>query len=345
MTHTKRFFSLILLSVSCIVSFAQTASIQVDQLSRNHYAITVKPDLLKSSSFEWNAKPDTWNGAMPLALKTASDKVEINAAHPIVKLKTSNAKSVYASPRGITLEGANNFRDLGGYVGKDGRQVKWGKIYRSGDVSKLTDEDLKTLSSLNIKMVCDLRGPIEIEASPDRLPEGTTWINLPAGSEQVGGANSFLKYMKTPDTADSMMMAFYTRNDHYKAKYKPMFDQLLGLENDYALMFHCAGGKDRTGVGAALILYALGVSESDIYRDYELTNEFRKDINEPAVKKYMNEGLSEKAARAMMAADPKYLKAAFESLTKKYGTVDKFLEMEMELTAEKRNMLQAKLLY
>lgn len=61
---------------------------------------------------------------------------------------------------------------------------------------------------------------------------------------------------------------------------------------------------ERTGVGVALILYALGVSESDIYLDYELTNKFRKDINEPAVKKFVNEGLSEKAARAMMAADP-----------------------------------------
>lgn len=68
-------------------------------------------------------------------------------------------------------------------------------------------------------------------------------------------------------------------------------------------------------------------------------------VNWSTYKETLNEGLSEKAARAMMAADPKYLKAAFESLTKKYGTVDKFLEVEMELTPDKRNLLQEKLLY
>ncbi len=57
-----------------------------------------------------------------------------------------------------------------------------------------------------------------------------------------------------------MMLSFYTKTDHLKAKYKPMFDQLLALSNDKSLMFHCTAGKDRTGMGAALVLAALGVS-------------------------------------------------------------------------------------
>ena len=341
----KRIVLVFFFATQLLIAQAQTAEIRIDQLKRNTYSVSIMPTVFKKSTIEWSSKPDSWNEAQPLKLKSATETVELSSGHPIIKLQESKTKSVFASARGIALQGAVNFRDLGGYRAKDGRQVKWGKIYRSADVSKLTDEDLTTLSELNIKMFCDLRGPAEIEAAPDRLPTGTEWINLPAGSEQTGTANSFMKYMKNPASADSMMMAFYTKNDHYKSKYKPMFDQLLTLETDKALMFHCSAGKDRTGVGAALILYALGVSESDIYQDYEATNEYRKGANEAFIKKFTDQGISEKAALAMMSANPKYLKASFESLNKKYGSVDIFLEQEMGLTADKKALLQAKLLY
>ncbi len=344
-TKFNRTFLLVMFLAVQLFAHAQITEVKINQLKANTYSVTVMPDLLKRSKLEWSNTPDTWTSAQPLKLRSTVETVELLSAHPIIKLENGRVRPVYASPRALMLEGAVNFRDLGGYVGKDGKQVKWGKVYRSADVSKLTDGDLKILLGLNIKMFCDLRGPVEIEAAPDRLPEGTSWINLPAGSEQAGSANSYMKYMKNPASADSMMMAFYTKNDHYRDKYKPMFDQLLALENDKALMFHCSAGKDRTGVGAALILYALGVNESDIVKDYEATNEYRKGANEAFIKKFTDHGISEKAAIAMMTANPKYLKASFDSLNKKYGSVDTFLELEMGLTTDKKILLQSKLLY
>ena len=321
---------------------AQCQALKIEQLKENTFHLTAD----KGGKLAWNTQPDSWKTAKVLPLKSTDETVELPSAHPIVRELTGKKdKPLYAAPREIKLQGAANFRDLGGYLTQDGKQVKWGKMYRSADISKLTDADLKIVSSLNIKIICDLRGEKEVEAAPDRLPQGTDRILLSAGSENIGGASSYMKYLKSPETADSMMVAFYSRTDHLKAKYKPMFDRLLALQPDQALMFHCTAGKDRTGVGAALVLTALGVDKATVMQDYEATNEYRKTSNEQYIKMMTSQGISETAARNLMAANPKYLASAFEAISKKYGSVDAFLEKEMELTAEKRNILKAKFLY
>ena len=327
------------LAVSCL--HAQPITIQQSDVNKFKVSADAKITKYKLS---WNSLPDSWDKAKAFQIKASPEEVTLTSVHPIVKLETKNEK-YFTAPRGIKLKGATNFRDLGGYKTVDGKQVKWGKIYRSADISKLTDEDLAVVGELNIKMVCDLRGEQEVASAPDKLPIGADRVLLSAGSENVGGANSYMKYMTSPQKADSMMRSFYTRTDHLKAKYKPMFDQLLALENDKALLFHCTAGKDRTGVGAALILFALGVDEQTILNDYELTNEFRKELNEQSVKMMAAQGLPEGAARSMMAADPAYLKTAVVSITAKFGSIDKFLENEIELTPNKRAQLRSKFLY
>ncbi len=338
----KRFLLLLLILLNgALASVAQPLT--VEQSTDNSYTIAITSS---SPHYKllWNTKPDSWKSAQALKLTSSSETVALASAHPILKWEEKKEK-YYAAPRGIKLEGAINFRDLGGYQTADGKQVRWGKIYRSADVSKLTDADLQVLSQLNIKMVCDLRGEKEVEAAPDKVIPGSERILLSAGSENVGGAGSYMKYMTSPQRADSMIRSFYTRTDHLKAKYKPMFDQLLSLETDKALMFHCTAGKDRTGVGAALILYALGVNEETIIKDYELTNEYRKELNEQTVKMMTSRGLPESSAKSMMAADPTYLKAAFQSIATQFGSMDKFLENQMELTPKKREELKKKFLY
>lgn len=242
---------------------------------------------------------------------------------------------VYNSRRAVALEGGSNFRDLGGYPAAMGKTVKWGHIYRSADVSKLTDADLKTLEARNIATVCDLRGPNELKTSPDRLPAGVTYVNLPAGSETTQVNANYAAMNR-----DSMMNAAYTRTDHLKAKYKPMFDQLLALDDTKALMFHCTAGKDRTGMGAALILSALGVDRVTILKDYAATDVYWKQGRE-RVAQMMKQGGSDSAQMAkMLAADPAYLQSFFTTIDTKYGSMDKFLATEMELTPEKLTMLR-----
>lgn len=250
---------------------------------------------------------------------------------------------VYNAKRAVALEGASNFRDLGGYPTQDGHHVKWGHLYRSADISKLTDADLQQLADRHIAVVCDLRGPDEIKKSPDRVPAGATWLNMPAGSENTNAATAAL--LGAPATnRDSVMTAFYGRTDHLQAKYKPMFDQLLALPDDKALLFHCTAGKDRTGIGAALILSALGVGRNVILNDYTATNDYWKGNRKEVIEAMKKQGMDEKTIKSMLGANPAYLQNTFAAIDKQYGSMDKFLTKEMALTPEKRATLRSKFL-
>lgn len=259
----------------------------------------------------------------------------------VVMAQTPADTLVYNAHRAVVLQGASNFRDLGGYRGAAGKTVKWGHIYRSADISKLTDADLQTLTARHIATVCDLRGPDEIKTSPDRLPAGATYVNLPAGSENTGSASMMLARVAN---RDSMMRAFYSRTDHLKAKYKPMFDQLLALDNDKALLFHCTAGKDRTGVGAALVLSALGVDRATILKDYAATDEYWKGNREQIMQMMAKQGMDPKATQAMLAANPAYLHATFDAIDRQYGSMDNFLAQEMELTPDRLALLRTRYL-
>lgn len=99
-------------------------------------------------------------------------------------------------------------------------------------------------------------------------------------------------------------MKYYTDLTPFKARYQPLFNQLLQTSSDSALLFHCTAGKDRTGIAAALILYALGVDEKKIMEDYTATNYYRRTENEIAIPALVKTyGVSETGAKKLMAAD------------------------------------------
>ena len=232
--------------------------------------------------------------------------------------------------RAVPVKGAVNFRDLGGYATKQGTKVKWGKVFRSGEINKLTDQDLSVLQQKHIDHVVDFRSDDEVAKAKDRLPAGAAYIQLPAGSENLG---SFMSKLPGLSTGDSLMISFYSHTAHLKAKYQPFFKDLLTLPDTSALLFHCTAGKDRTGIGAALLLYALGVPDSTIMSDYLLTNEYRRVENEKMVKQMTMVGIKEQVARDLAGVKPEYLHAAYQAIVKQYGSMDKFLSGEMGLTS------------
>jgi alkaline phosphatase len=258
--------------------------------------------------------------------------------------KNATEELVFHAKRQVQLQGTSNFRDLGGYPAQGGKAVKWGQLYRSADVSKLTDADLATLQGLNLAVNCDLRGPQEVQTAPDRMPAGVKYLNLPAGSENVGNASSYLAQVKTAAQADSLIRAGYTNTTHFKAKYRPMFDQLLALPSGKSLLFHCTAGKDRTGIGAALILSALGVDKNYILADYAATNVFWQAEAERRVAQMTQAGTKAELMRPMMAANPGYLEQTFASIDRQYGSLANFLKKEMGLTDDKLAKLRAKYL-
>ena len=247
--------------------------------------------------------------------------------------------------REVKLQGAINFRDIGGYKTKDCKEVKWGKIFRSAEINRLTATDLEKLASLKIHYVLDFRGPAEVATGADKIPNTAIRISLPAGSEEVGDKSKMFKSMTTATVGDSIMLPFYSNIDAFPKRYKPMFEALLNNSNDSALVYHCTAGKDRTGIATALILYALGVDEQTIMNDYLATNYYRQSDNVRMRKMLMdNYHLKEAVVDDVLGVKEIYLKATFDAIQNKYGSVDKFLQSEMGLNKSNLKKLRQKFL-
>ena len=248
-----------------------------------------------------------------------------------------------SSLRHVPLQGAINFRDLGGYATSDGRHVKWKTIYRSADISKLTPADLDTLQARHVWYDVDLRGVAESAKAPDKINPGTNYVLCPAGSDSL---NAQMQHnMFQTRNGDSMMLTWYTNTAYLTARYQPFFVKLLARPDTDALVFHCTAGKDRTGIGAALLLYALGVPYATIEADYTATNYYRSLDNGRSLQLMVNQyHLNEGVARSMNAAKSEYLKATFDAIRSQYGSVDHYLEAELGLTPDKRELLKNKYL-
>jgi len=254
---------------------------------------------------------------------------------------SSMAQIADSSTREVKLEGAVNFRDLGGYTTKTGKKIKMNVLYRSAALNNLTNADLTKIEGLHIKYDFDFRGPFEVKTAPDKIPANTIRISLPAGSETIGDSN-YMKNMGRYLKSDSFMMSFYTVLTPFKDRYKPLFDSLITNTKTSPILFHCTAGKDRTGIAAALILYALGVKEQTIFEDYEATNYYRRKENAKSIAqmtKYY--GLDEKIASNLMGAKKEYIAATFSTIKGKFGSIDAYLEKELGLTQQKIKILRA----
>ncbi|MGW6915740.1 tyrosine-protein phosphatase [Kitasatospora sp. NPDC054939] len=169
--------------------------------------------------------------------------------------------------RHIAFERLHNFRDLGGYRAVDGRAVRWGLLYRADSLGKLTEPaDLERFRELGVRTVIDLRYPWEIEAR-GRVPQGEApaYHNLsiehrPYDQAEIDPELDPWRYL-----ADR----FAEVADDGVVEIRQALDVIAGA--DGPLVFHCASGKDRTGLIAALVLALLGVSEDDIAADFALT--------------------------------------------------------------------------
>ncbi|MDB5144799.1 MAG: iphP [Mucilaginibacter sp.] len=248
-----------------------------------------------------------------------------------------------SAKRHVILQGAANFRDLGGYTTTDGHHVKWGEIYRSADISKLTDADLAILKDKKITCDVDLRGHQESTQAPDKLNPGTDYILCPAGSDNM----DWIKSISTlkGNQGDSLMRVYYSNTQYLADRYKPFFDKLLNLPSDQSLVFHCTAGKDRTGIGAALLLYSLGVPYNTIVNDYLASNYYRRAENVKMVGqmvKFMH--VDAEVATDMASVEKEDLDATFNAITKQYGSVDNFLRTQIGLDDQKKALLKKKFL-
>lgn len=187
-------------------------------------------------------------------------------------------KGMVTAQRRVVLDGEMNFRDLGGYETSDGRYVKWGKIFRSGNLHRLTDHDMALLEQMDIRLICDFRTSTEVAKNPDRLPGDNSigYIHLPIEHNEFD-ATAAMDLVRKGDISwltDEFMTNRYLRNiDGFADTWGAVMERLAESESR-PLLFHCSAGKDRAGACAALILLFLGVPEETILYDHGLSNVF-----------------------------------------------------------------------
>jgi len=233
--------------------------------------------------------------------------------------------------RHLPMDGAPNFRDFGGYPTADGGQVKWGFLFRSGQLSQLSEADVELLSSLGLDLVCDFRRLDEQENDPSRLPQRNAphIVPLPItpGSNAGFFEQSEIELGGRQVMYDFMVDINRDFVEQQTATYARMFTEILARD-DARFLVHCAAGKDRTGFAAAIILMALGVAEDVVMQDYMLTAEFYSPEKEVArlQAKYQMEGMDTDSVMPMLEVHPEYLAKALDSIKQHYRSTPVYLE-------------------
>jgi protein-tyrosine phosphatase len=253
----------------------------------------------------------------------------------------NDEKNILKTDRVIPFEGVHNFRDMGGYHTLDGRKVKHGLFFRSADLSRITERDLELFKSLGIKYIFDYRDEHEAIRKPDPLIENVVVERVPVNKDkQQAPVHSIEELVKSgyfKEDKGEMLLKFYPK----MAFKNPAYYRLMTIvqnPNHLGLVHHCAAGKDRTGIGAALIFLALGVPKDTIMEDYLITNETLKSFNEKIMMRMSPYLTLEELKRfeGILVAKEEYLEAVFHKIDATYGSTDIFLQEEYNFTGEKR---------
>ncbi|MBH5396737.1 tyrosine-protein phosphatase [Bradyrhizobium sp. CNPSo 4010] len=239
--------------------------------------------------------------------------------------------------RHLALQGASNFRDLGGYPTKDGRTTRWRHIFRSNHLGQLTAADIEIVRALGVRSAFDFRG-LEERAGGICVVDEITVHSLPIEPTVVAGLRAELaKGTLTAAVALELMRESY-RNyvRHNTHSFRALFGHLL--EDRAPLVIHCTAGKDRTGFASALILHALGVSDEVIAEDYLLTNRhYKRDPSNAS-------DLPADVLDAIGSVEASYLAAAFEAVGRDYGDLETYLRDGLKLGTAERTALKARYL-
>jgi protein-tyrosine phosphatase len=236
------------------------------------------------------------------------------------------------------LQGASNFRDVGGYRNAEGRRVRRGHVFRSDHLAGLTPKDLGQLQALGVQHSLDFRGVAEYMATPYAIP-GVQRVALTIEPTVIARmqALSAQGIVPTTDETVELMRETYRNFVTHNADTFGLFLKHL-LAQPTPQVFHCTAGKDRTGFAAALLLSALGVDRPTIEHDYLLTNQlYKRDVR-------MEGQGHPHVMQVLWQVQPEFLNAAFEVVDAQHGGMPGYLHGAVGLSPQEVSELQRLLL-
>lgn len=212
----------------------------------------------------------------------------------------------------IALDGTSNARDLGGYLTLDGRKTKSGVFIRSDDTDELTDTDIEKLLSLGVKVVIDLRHEKAAQAWPDKLANvnGIEYHHIAISEAHRASNGSYKGYLEYTGEGNAV---------------KKLLDIIANVD-DGAVLFHCIGGKDRTGFLSMLLLLLANVDKQTIINNYIVSYDFikeRKKIRE--IIEQDVERLGEDCLEALHFSSERKIRSLMNYVIDNYGNVGNYL--------------------
>ena len=275
---------------------------------------------------------------------------------------------VSENSQSLSLTGVGNARELGGYETEDGKTVKRGVLLHTAKLANPTEEDMERLRSVyHLAVDVDFRGDGEVERAPDPEMEGVEYLNIHILDESAGPSEELEAeiaaleaqgveidkiteirlFMKYGGFTDQMYVDILS-SDVGKAGYAQFFQELLALPEDRALLFHCSQGKDRTGCGAMLILFALGVDEETVMADFLLTNEYNAALIAEERAYLIENGVGEDELETFMKTMdqvfPEFMENAIQWMTETYGSPLGYITQELGVTEMEMQALRDKFL-
>ena len=242
----------------------------------------------------------------------------------------------------VRFEGASNFRDLGGYRSALGGTVRWGMVYRAGRLDRLTPSDLGEFKALGIRTVFDLRREDEREQAPDPVPN----VHLCLMSKvQAKSPLPHAELLVEHDHGVQFLRELYRGLlAHATTEIGTLFSTLAEPDAMPAV-FHCAVGKDRTGLVAALLLTSLGVDREAVLDDFELTNEHVDQAQrEQLVRRMADRGIGPEAAAGILGAPRECMAGALDELESQYGGIERYLREQCGVDSDALRTLRRTLL-
>jgi protein-tyrosine phosphatase len=256
--------------------------------------------------------------------------------------------------RHIRLEGVENFRDYGDYATAAGKRLRAGRLYRSASHGRATDADLAVIEALDLAVIVDLRRPGERERDPARRPAGFSGQVIQNDVGESAGDDPWWNFVRSCDLSEDAFRGYlmtYYREAPFAARHVDLFARYFQAlaEVEGPVLIHCAAGKDRTGVLAALTHHLAGVHQDDIVEDYLLTNNpERIAARAPMVAELIaaetGRTPTDAAIRAAIGVEAEYLAEAFRAIDAEHGGADAYLEQALGVDGAMRRRLEARLL-
>lgn len=365
------------LSILCPALLAVTIGVHAAQTTPaipavNQQLIDANGEIVRDANrltMTWSGMPSQGSVAIKWMDVASGNSQTLNASVQDGKLSIDDPnpqrRTLFALPAGkatiilaerkVPVSGMDNLRDMGGLKTADGRYTKWGLAYRADTLYKAKPDGYRYLNNMNMGYVFDLRRAEEIAKKPDPAMDGVAYYHTqipdapPAYADVSWDTDEAIyKFVSSPRAetfyVDTNVFMVDAKKSHQSMK--QVFATALKGDGK-AMVWHCAGGKDRTGYVSAMFLAALGVPQETIVNEYLLTNEYRQDFDRQELadmsKVFKNDPQAVKGFSAIQQSRPEYILAGLKHIEQQYGSVDRYLEQELGVTPQ--DIVRLKQLY